>query len=170
MWSSRPNRRVFLLGAFAALSACQLRPALAPGGAAVALQGQVGLPAPKSRDEFDLVTRLRQRLGQPGPSPRWDLSINLSVAADGFSGPDSRRSQLIGTLELTLTPRRPTDRALQEEVRAMTAFADVNTNASRTNFVLSNRAAGRAAHARLMTLLADRAVDRMITELARVPR
>ena len=60
----------------AALAGCTFTPAYAPGGPAAALQGAVRVDSPDTKDGFDLVERLEERLGRPS-NPRFNLSYQI---------------------------------------------------------------------------------------------
>lgn len=159
---SSSDRRLFLsLGAALALAACGFAPAYGPGGAASGLLGRVEVDAPSSKDEFDLVARLEERLGRP-QAAAFRLSYRLAVEEEGQAiGQDSRtnRFQLIGTLAYTIHDAG-TDAALSSgKLSSFTAYSAFGTS-------VAAAASEADARTRLMRILADQLVTRLIATSA----
>jgi len=168
MWSSELSRRGILAG-LTGLAACGFTPVYAPGGAAAGLIGAVEIDAADNGNEFDLETRLLERLG-PADAPRWKLGYSLTLDRDAFSASGATRSQISGRAAYRLTPLDGGGTAISGEVRAFTARTEMLTSPTDTAAQLSNDAARSDASRRLMFLLADRMVEAITAQLAGVGR
>lgn len=148
--------KVALAGALA-LSACGFSPAYGPGSPAAGLLDRVAIDAPNDRDAFNLVERLEERLGRPGAAA-YRLSYALEVTSESRSITPTgatTRYNLNGRVHYTLRDRQ-SDRVLTEgDVSTFTSYSasgtPVATSASETD-----------AGLRLMRLLADQIVTRLI--------
>lgn len=157
MWLS--DRRAFLLGCLA-LPACGFTPAYAPGGAGQALRGQVRAADPTTSREFDFLAALEQRLGRPA-TPRFDLAYTISTSersAAQVSDFGATRNSIFATLDYTLTERMTGDVVSDGRLRNFTNYSTTDTQLA----VLS---AQRDARARLMQILADQLVTRLLADL-----
>lgn len=155
-WS---DRRAVLaaVGAVAGLAGCGFRPAYGPGGVADDLRGQIAVDAPDSRLGFVLVERLEARLG-PAEAPRYRLSYRIDT--DDLALGITRRQEitrynLTGTLDFQLRDIPSGDVV---ESGRVTAFAAYSATAS----TVATQASERDAYRRLMVMLADRLVTRLI--------
>ncbi|GAB4384255.1 LPS assembly lipoprotein LptE [Albidovulum sp.] len=155
--SSSDRRGFLLLAAAAALAGCGFTPAYGPGSAARGLQGRVRIDAPEDKDGFDFVARLEERLGRPGPAA-YGLSYRIETEAAGLAiAPDNAiiRYQLSGRIEYRLRDLA-SDRVLSEGVvRSFTAYSASGTP-------VETAASEADAHHRLMRILADQIVTRLI--------
>lgn len=162
---SSPGRRGFLLGALAGtltLPACRFAPAYGPGGAGEVLQGQVALPAPTNRNEFDLTGRLEERLGRVGSGAPYRLAYRLSVTPEGLGiTPEATitRYHLKGVLDWTLSDAGGQRRA-GGRVQNFTAYAA-------TGSTVAGLAAEEDAARRLMRILADQLTTALIAAAGR---
>ncbi|MFN3847004.1 MAG: LPS assembly lipoprotein LptE [Paracoccaceae bacterium] len=150
------NRR-YVLFAPLALMACGFAPAYGPGGAAAGLQGRIRVADPSDKRGFDLVERLEERLGRP-EAARFDLaySIVTDVANLGITPEDAiTRYHLTGHIDWTLTSRETAQRVTGGRVQSFTAY-------SATGSSVAGLAAEQDAAYRLMRILADQIVTRMI--------
>lgn len=164
MSSSDPSlsRRAVLSGGLAALTvaalgACGFTPAYGPGGAGTRLRGAVRLPDPSDADAFALNMRLSERLG-PEVTPRYDLAYTLRVAVLGQAiTPEqvTTRFALNGTVQFTLTDRASGTRITKGAVNAFTSY-------SATGTTIATTAAESDARQRLMRMLADQLVTRLL--------
>lgn len=153
---SRPGRRAVLLGV-AVIAGCGFSPAYGPGGAANALHGAIHPPDPEGIDSYALNARLVERLG-PESAPRHDLAYDLRVAVveQGItSGQVTTRYALNGTLAFRLTARETGEISAQGTVSAFTSY-------SATGSTIATMAAEADARRRLMHMLADQLVTRLI--------
>lgn len=162
MWSS--DRRVFLWGALAALGGCGFTPAYGPTGRAQALQGQINLPTPQDRNQFLLNQRLEERLGHGGVG-RFVLDLRLAIrenalgtTADG----QTTRYHLVGDADYEL-------KSIATETVLTSGSTTGFTAYSATGTTVATLAAERDAYERLMILLADQIVDRLLLAAADLP-
>jgi len=152
MWLS--DRRAFLLGlaGLAGLAGCRFTPVYAPGGAGRVLQGAVRADNPTQRHEYQFVSALEDRLGRPD-APRFALSYRI---ARRRIGGDASRVQVLGSLQYVLT-----DMTTGAEVSAGRIDGDAGYSTTATQ--LAEQAAAEDAELRLMRMLADSLVLRLIT-------
>ena len=155
MWSF--NRRSFCLGVLAALPACGFTPVYGPDGGGTALQGQVVVDAPKSRDAYLLTRALETRLGQPGPG-RYGLSYSISVGTQSIGiskSNETTRYNLLGNATFALR---------NLETRAVVTSGRVSNfvGYSASGSTVSTRASEVEARERLMTILADQIIARLL--------
>jgi LPS-assembly lipoprotein len=157
------NRRLVLLLPLA-LAACGFTPAYAPGGAATRLLGTVEVQDPTDKNGFDLVERLEERLGRP-ESPRYDLAYTITTEAVGVGITTENqitRFNLKGVIDYSLTDRATGARVAGGRVQSFTAY-------SATGSTVAGLAAEEDAAYRLMRILADQIVARLIGDAARLP-
>jgi LPS-assembly lipoprotein len=158
MWSC--SRRTLLVGLLP-LAACGFRPALGTGGVAKGLQGQIGFDAPDDRRAFDLVERLEERLGRTR-APVWRLSYEIVTDTTGLAiTPQNAttRFQVDGTVRFKLTDAATGAVADEGRVTGFTSYSAFGTQ-------VSTAAQREDAEARLMRLLADQIVTRLIAGVA----
>ncbi len=161
------NRRQFLrLGAaglgLPALAACGFTPAYGPGGPGRALQGQVQIADPETPQGYRLLQRLEDRLGAGGPAAPYALELSLSQSRRGLgetSDGRTTRYNLVGELDYRLRrgPQGPV--VASGSTRSFTGY-------SATGSTVATLAAQRDAEERLMIILADQLVDRLLLDLA----
>ena len=147
-----------------ALAACGFTPAYAPGGAATGLLGTIWVQDPTDRNGFDLVERLEERLGRP-ETIRYDLTFTIVTEAVGVGiTTDNRitRFNLKGVIDYSLTDRASGVRVAGGRVQGFTAY-------SATGSTVAGLAAEEDAATRLMRLLADQIVARLIAASASLP-
>ena len=144
------NRR-FLLFALPALAACGFEPVYGTGGSAEGLRGQIIVDAPTTKNSFDLVARLEERLGRP-QAPVYGMSVALKVEEKGLAisgSNDITRYNLLGEAVYVLRDLRTDQQAYKGTVNTFTAY-------SASAQPVSTLAAERDAQTRLMTALADK--------------
>jgi LPS-assembly lipoprotein len=154
-------RRLILLSPLA-LVACGFAPANGPGGAAARLQGAVFVQDPTTKNGFDLVERLEERLGRP-EAVRYDLAYTITTEAVGVgitTGNEITRFNLKGVVDYTLTDRASGARVAGGRVQNFTAY-------SATGSTVAGLAAEEDAAFRLMRILADQIVARLIADTGR---
>lgn len=150
------NRR-FLLLAPLALTACGFSPAYGPGGVAQGLAGTIRAADPDTKDGFDLVGRLEERLGRPS-AVRYDLAYVIVTQPVGVGitpENDITRYNLTGHVDWTLTERGTNARLAGGRVDSFTSW-------SATGSTVAGIAAEEDAHRRLMVILADQIVMRLL--------
>ena len=150
------NRR-FLLGLLAlAPAACTFTPAYAPGGPAEGLQNAVRVDNPDSKNSFDLVERLEERLGRP-QTPRFALRYTITTKSIGVGiTPENAttRYNLNGTVDWVLTDLAGTT-VTQGRAQSFTSW-------SATGSTVAGLSAEEDAAYRLMRILADQIVTRLV--------
>lgn len=155
---SSSDRRTFLaLIAALPLAACGFAPAYAPGGPALALRGRVAVQDPDTRAAFDLSGRLQERLGS-ATAPRWRLAYSIATDEVGVAiTPENAvtRYTLKGAVDWTLTDTTTATRVDGGRVTSFTAW-------SATGPTVAGLAAQEDAERRLMVILADQIVTRLI--------
>lgn len=156
---SSSDRRAFLalIAGLPALAACGFEPVYGTSGAADALRGRVQTDAPSDHYEYELVGRIEERLGRPA-NPIFDLDYDITTrsVAQGITITDeATRYHLIGDALFILTDRRTGKKALTGKVTAFTGY-------SATGTTVSTLTARQDAHDRLMVMLADQIVTRII--------
>ena len=140
-----------------ALAACTMTPAYGPGGTGTALQGKVALIEPKDVDSFALNQRLSDRLG-PVEAAKWKLDYRLTTAVVGQGiTPDdvTTRYSLNGTVDFALTDIATGAAVTQGRVSSFTSY-------SATGTTIATLSSERDAHERLMVMLADQIVTRLL--------
>ncbi|MGM0662501.1 MAG: LPS assembly lipoprotein LptE [Pseudomonadota bacterium] len=154
---SSSDRRLFLLTGLAALAGCGFAPAYGPGGGGAALRGQVEVQEPDTRAGYLLTRDLESRLGR-NASGRYMLVPEISLDTEAVAI-DRRnvagRFNILGSVRYTLTDRQ-TGRTVT------TGLVDNFTAYSARGTPVATRAAQRDAEARLMTILADQLVTRLL--------
>lgn len=162
MWFT--DRRTLLLS-LAALAGCGFTPAYGPAGGASVLRGAVAPDAPASRDDFALTRRLAERLGPP-EAARFRLAYEVATAASGQAitpDNDTTRFSLKGSARFRLIAIGSGAELLAGEVEGFTSWSASGT-------VVATRAAEDDAHLRLMRILADQIVTRLLATAASLPQ
>lgn len=152
---SSPDRRTFLL--LPLLAACGFTPAYAPGGKMAALQGRIASAEPSEADAYHLVARLEERLGRAeGPVYRLDYSIATTPQGVGITPEGAvTRYHLTGRVDWQLVDLATGAVALSGREESFTAY-------SATGSTIAALAAEDDAGRRLMRLLADRIITRLM--------
>ncbi len=151
---SSPDRRAFL--GLALLAGCGFAPAYGPNGSATVLSGTVRAADPDDKNAFDLVQRLEERLGRP-ETARFDLAYTITTRAIGVGvTPDGSitRYNLTGAVDWSLTDAAGT--------RVAGGTVDSFTSWSATGSTVAGLTAEEDANLRLMRILADQIVARLL--------
>lgn len=151
------RRRLLLTLPLAALAGCGFAPVYAPGGGAEGLTGQIRAADPTDPASFALVARLEDRLGRPG-AVAYDLryQITTETAAIGVTPEGATlRYRLSGAVDYTLINRASGAALTSGRVESFTAW-------SATGSVVAGLTAEEAAAERLMQILADMIVARLL--------
>ncbi|MBC7142376.1 MAG: hypothetical protein H5U18_09525 [Rhodobacteraceae bacterium] len=159
--SSSDRRAILCLLAALPLTACGFTPAYAPGGPAAGLLDRVTVDAPDDKDSFDLVARLEERLGRTRvPDYRLSYRIETKTEAQAIA-PDNtiNRYQVVGSVAYTLHDAGTGAALSSGKVSSFTAYSAFGTS-------VATAASEADAHARLMRLLADQIVTRLIASSA----
>ncbi len=154
MWS--PDRRT-ILAIPLALSACGFAPAFAPAGPARALYGTIALQDTTTRNGFEFIKQFEERLGR-ARAPRFELGVALSSSSSslGITGDGAiTRYNLLGSVTWVLTDAK-TGAELGKGVEQNFV------GWSATGVTISALNAEADANARLMRILADQVVTRLV--------
>lgn len=159
---SSSDRRSFLtLAGALALGACGFRPAFGPEGAAESLLGRVSVDAPSDRNGFDLVRRLEERLGRT-KTPAYALSFRIETSETGLGvtlDDTTTRFNVNGSVAFTLSDAETGAALTSGKVSQFTAY-------SATGTPLATESARTDAYLRLMHILADQIVTRLVATSA----
>lgn len=158
------NRRLVLVSGLAALAACGFSPAYAPNGAGDALFNRVLIAAPSTRAGFLLTQELESRLGR-GPDARFELTPKITLRSTDSAISDENvaiRVNLLGTVSYTLRDRQ-TDAIVSQGI------VDSFTGYSTSGTPVAVQAAERDAEVRLMQILADQLITRLLAAAAGLP-
>ncbi|WP_308917146.1 LPS assembly lipoprotein LptE [Jannaschia sp. LMIT008] len=147
--------RVLTAALLLAAGGCGFAPAYGPGGTGGAFRGTITVAEPMTDVEFAFVARLEDRLGRVDV-PTYDLTYTLvtdevGLAIDGSNA--VTRFNLEGVLDWTLSR----DGAAVQTGRE-TAFTGYSASGSPISTLESERDAER----RLMVILADRVIARLL--------
>lgn len=155
---SSSDRRSFLIALSALpLAACGFTPAYAPGGPAAGIMGEISPDDPPDRDAFDLVGQIEARLGLP-KDPRFTLGYEIRTKETGVAiTPDNAttRYNIAGSVRYTLRDAVTGKAVSSGEVHSFTSYGA-------TGSTVATLAARADAHRRLMVILADEIVTRLI--------
>jgi LPS-assembly lipoprotein len=154
MWSL--DRRAVLAGALA-LAGCGFAPAYGPRSPAAGLLDRVAIDPPRDKQGFDLVERLEERLGRPaGAAYRLSYAITVTTESRSITPAGATtRYNLVGRVSYALRDAA-TDAVLTEgSVNTFTSYSASGTP-------VAIRASETDAGLRLMRLLADQIVTRLI--------
>ncbi|MGD9916833.1 MAG: LPS assembly lipoprotein LptE [Paenirhodobacter sp.] len=164
MWSSDRRNFIALAGAVA-LAGCGFTPAYGPAGGGAKLLGSVQPDAPKTRDDFALTQQLSARIG-PVQAPRYRLAYTVTTDQLGQAitpqGATTRYS-LTGSVDYTLYGIGSDAVLLAGKVSSFTSW-------SATGTVVASAAAEEDAHRRLMRMLADQIVTRLLAQASTLPQ
>lgn len=158
-----------LLGWLAALplAACGFTPVYGPGGAAEGLRGDIAVDPPSDAPGFALVQRLEERLGLPD-APAYRLAADIALDEVGLGitpDQDITRLRLLGRLSYRLTHIASGEVVASGSLRNFTGYSAPvfdDTRGSIAGNTVSVRSAERDATRRLMVILADDLVTRLL--------
>lgn len=163
---SLSDRRQFLLMAAAGLglAGCGFAPVYAPGGSGHALRGRVLVDAPDSRAGFQLTRALEDRLGRAADA-RYGLSHAIETRSESAaisSDNVTLRFNILGRVTYAL-------RELDGGAVLTSGKVDSFTGYSASGSTVATQAAERDARARLMRILADQIVTRLVAGVPAEP-
>jgi LPS-assembly lipoprotein len=167
MSSFRTRRRIALFSLLA-LVACGYTPAFGPTGPARQLFNQVSVDAPNNRNQFDLVSQLEQRLGRADRS-KYRLTYNISTRSEGVGVTPTQetfRFSVVGTARFELRDNTSNAVLTSGSVDGFTSYSvasvDVTATPPSTSAPIASLSALNDASRRLMVILADEIVTRLI--------
>ena len=152
------NRRHLLIaGASLLVSACNFTPVYGPEGAGSQTENRILIKAPTTKDAYFVTRRLETRLGRADLAPMTlSFSVSNSSAGLGTTATGSTtRVQRVGSLSYTLKNSATGKNIAKGSVSNFTGY-------SATGNTAATLAAERAAIERLMNILADQLVDRLL--------
>ncbi len=156
--SSSDRRHVLLLMlAGLPLAACGYAPAYAPGAAATKLMDRIEMDAPTSRDAFSFVARMEDRLGR-GNDPAWRMSYSISTRRVDLAVDTSGailRYNLIGSVTWQLKDAK-------SGAVVATGSEQNFAGSAATDATIPAQAAEDDARQRLMVILADQVVTKLV--------
>lgn len=155
-WS---RRGILVASGAALLTGCGFTPVYGPNGGAAGLRGAIRAQDPDTDLEFSFTQRFEERMGLPN-APRFDLSYEIAVSETGLAIDGSNnvtRFSIEGRLTWRLVPVGADTPVLEATETAFTAY-------SATGSTISTLESDRDAQARLMTILADKVVTRLLAE------
>lgn len=158
------NRRVFLLGSAAVLAGCGFTPAYGPGGGGSRLQNAVLVDEPKTRAAFLLTRQLEDRMGRAS-GPRYGLSYAIETIDDPIAiSPNdvTLRYNLLGEVTFAL-------RDLDSGQVLTSGKVDSFTSYSASGSTVATQTAEQDALKRLMVILADQMVTRLLATAPDLP-
>lgn len=154
------NRRSFCLAALAAVPACGFAPVYGPDGAGTALQGQVLVDEPVTRDAYLLTRELESRLGRANPG-QYGLSYAIDVRQESIAISKANvttRFNLLGDVTYALR-----DLDTQEVITSGKVSNFVGYSASGST--VATQASEGDARGRLMNILTDQILTRLIVDV-----
>lgn len=140
------------------LAACGFTPVYGPGGTGQALQNNVSTAEPATRNDFLLNQRLEERLGRVDDAPYLlTVSTSLSVGRLALDTQGTTtRFNVVGVSQYALADR-DTGRVIAS------GSVDNFTSYSASGTTIATRAASKDAQERLMVILADQIVTRLLS-------
>jgi LPS-assembly lipoprotein len=154
------DRRSLLAGLGAlALGGCGFAPVYAPGGTGRALRGTVRAADPVTRADYQFVAELENLLGRP-EGARFDLAYRIAVRrieAGRVQGLGATRIILAGSVDYSMA-----EAGLERARGRVAAEAAYSTTATQ----LATQTAAEDAELRLMRMLADGLVNRLLADPA----
>lgn len=158
MWSCnwRKTRIGLAVACVTALTACGFTPAYAPGGSADTLTRNITLTTPETRQDYLLAQQIERRLGH-ADTAEYLLDVDLTATEDRIAVTATnvtRRFEIIGSAKYTLTDMAGTT-ITSGTVSSFTGY-------SATGSTVATTAARTDAQERLMVILADQIVTRLI--------
>lgn len=155
------DRRRALFGAMslsaAVLAGCGFTPAYAPGGGGARLSGAVLVDTPDTRPGYQLTRHIEDRLGRAS-DPRYGLSYAIRFAESpiAISGKNvALRFNVLGEITYAL-------RDLETGEVLSTGKVDNFTSYSTSSTTVATQAARQDAEDRLMRVMGDQMITRLI--------
>ncbi|MGX9355648.1 LPS assembly lipoprotein LptE [Roseobacteraceae bacterium S113] len=146
------------MSALMGTASCSFTPALGRNGAASALYGQIETKAPLDPEEFEMTLALEERWGRGGVNAPFILDYSLNFESESL-GADrdgaSQREHLTGEAKYALRRRGESGALAQGKVHNLTGYSTTANTAS-------TDAAAKQAKSRLIRILADDVVERVL--------
>lgn len=155
MWLSKPITGLSLA---VAVSGCGFEPVYAPSGATAALMPRISVNTPdNTRNSYQLVQHIEDRIGQnQGGDLALATSVSVTETGTGTTKDgQTTRYMLRATATYTLTDTSTATTITNGSVQNFTAY-------SATGDTASTQASQRDAYKRLMVIMADSIVERLM--------
>ncbi|ALG91576.1 MAG: hypothetical protein CL814_00440 [Confluentimicrobium sp.] len=155
--SSSDRRAFLLLLAALPLAGCGFEPAYGTGGPAERLKNSIRVADPTDRHSYNLVGRLEERLRRP-VTPRYMLDYTLTTESVRLAitpAQEITRYNITGKVDFTLTEIATGETVYTGSVNSFTGYSASGTP-------VATQTAERDAYDRLMIILADQMVTRLI--------
>ncbi len=151
------RRHLIFAGGALLLGACNFTPVYAPEGSGSKLEGRIFITAPKAKDTYMLTRRLETRLGRADPAPMTlSFTVSHGLAGLGTTATGSTtRLHRTGTLSYTLNNSETKQKIDSGSISNFVGYSVTGNTAT-------SLAAERASEERLMNVLADQLVDRLL--------
>lgn len=156
-----------LVAALALLPACGFAPVYGPGGAAKGLRGAIAVDPPADEAGYVLVQRLEARLGR-AEAARYGLAIDIRLEEEKLgitADQETTRIRLRGQLDYRLSRLADGAVVAEGELRDFASYSAPVFGATRGSVAgntVSVLTAQRDARDRLMVILADQLVARLL--------
>lgn len=163
MWWSDRRSFLTLVACAGLLAGCGFAPVHGPQGAGGNLMGTIRADDPADRRDFQFVAALEERLGRPA-SERYTLAYSMDIAETErgtVRGFGATRNQMRGRLDYVLARPDGTE-VTAGQVRAGTAYSLTSTQ-------LATLAAREDAELRVIRMLVDALVARLMIDPALIP-
>jgi LPS-assembly lipoprotein len=158
------NRRTILFGAVLSLVGCGFTPAYGPDGGATRLEGSILLDEPTTRPAYQLTRHIEDRLGRSS-NARYGLSyaIDITEAPIAISANNvTTRYNILGEITYAL-------RELDTGAVVTSGKVDNFTSYSTSGTTVATQAAESDARDRLMVILGDQIITRLIVVAPDLP-
>jgi LPS-assembly lipoprotein len=158
------NRPLYAIWAMLLIAACGFTPVYSPDGVGTVLQNQILVDKPNDRNAYLLTQRIEERLGRGGGA-RFGLKIDIAVRETGIAiNPqgDTDRYDVLGVARYFLRDMKTGAEVAKGTVNSFAAY-------SATGNAAATLAAERDARERLMVILADQIVTRLIATATPTP-
>lgn len=148
---------LFALAGTVALAGCNFTPVYGPGTSANKMQNRIKITEPTTRETFLITQHLESRLGRADAAPM-SLSFSVSHGVSGLGATatgGTTRYHRDGTANYTLTHSETEEKLASGSVRNFTGY-------SATGNTAATLAAEQDSVERLMTILADMMIERLL--------
>ena len=160
MWSFKPSRRAFVLGAavLPLVAACGFQPVLAPESASGQLLSGLSVREPGSASEYVFAERMEERIGRNAGDLQLNYSISIGQSASGITRSQvTNRYMVTGRVTFSVAPVGGGEALYSGVVTAFTGY-------SATGSTVATQAASRDAEERIAIQLADQTISRLMAE------
>jgi LPS-assembly lipoprotein len=143
---------------FGFLVSCGFQPVYGPGGTGGKLQNQIRVAEPQDRNGYLLVRRIEERLGR-ADAATYQLNLTLQTREEGLGiDPDGNidRFNLIGVAGYVLIDAQTNAQVTSGTVNSFSGY-------SATGSTVETLASERDARERLMVILGDQIVARLLS-------